>query len=226
MDIPCKTSFHEWKEKIGRITEMGEQSSRISGCLPDAITATKEAAPCGKKGPHPLTRDQRLHLENPEGTWRECHWEEALWRKYGKDTSEPVPGLWERILSYQVMLRNENAKDAGWGEIDLLAVGATVCRWSSNSRGKAGNHRFACSWRDVHMPLLCKRLVMSSPRSSNVGLARWDASQVVRLNHQKPIQLCQSSALRLGVTGAGASESRTREYAQLGHFTMNSSSKW
>jgi len=88
--------------------------------------ATEHAAPSGKIGPHPLYRKPRHHLENAKGEWRECHWEEAVWRKYGQDNSVAVPDLWARVLSYQVMLRNTNKGDAGWGEIDLLAVTANV----------------------------------------------------------------------------------------------------
>src|SRR5438045_3033811 len=75
-------------------------------------------APCGNEGPHPLFRDPRPHLADPRDEWRECHWEEALWRKYGQDNSAAVPGLWARLISYQVMLRDTNKGDAGWGEID------------------------------------------------------------------------------------------------------------
>jgi len=120
----CNTSLHKLKDEKRGLKEMSFQCSRLLECLPAAILATEQAAPCGNKGPHPLFRDPRPHLANPKGEWRECHWEEALWRKYGQDNSAAVPGFWSRLLSYQVMLRNTNKGDAGWGEIDLLAVTA------------------------------------------------------------------------------------------------------
>ena len=121
---PCNTSFHKWKDEIRQITKMDMQCGRLLECLRNAVDATKHAAPCGEPGPHPLMRVPRPNLEHCRSQLRECHWEESLWRKYGQDSSDPVPGLWARILSYQVMLRNENDADAGWGEIDLLGVTA------------------------------------------------------------------------------------------------------
>jgi hypothetical protein len=124
MTMPCSTSLHKWKDEIRGLLEMERQCRRLLECLPEAVRATEEAAPCGKIGPHPLVREPRPHLANPKERWRECHWEEALWRKYGQDNSAAVPGLWARVLSYQIMLRNTN-DDKGWGEIDLLAVTET-----------------------------------------------------------------------------------------------------
>jgi hypothetical protein len=122
MTMQCNTSLHKWKDEIlGDPKETAQQCRRLLECLPKAVLATKQAAPHGNKGPHPLLRKPRPKLENPQKEWQECHWEEALWRKYGQDNSVVVPGLWARILSYQVMLRNTN-DDKGWGEIDLLAV--------------------------------------------------------------------------------------------------------
>jgi hypothetical protein len=120
--IKCDTGLHRWKDEIRGLKGMAQQCRRLLECLPEAVLATEQAAPSGPKGPHSLFREPRPHLASPKSEWRECHWEEALWRKYGQDNSAAVPGLWARLLSYQVMLRNTNEGDAGWGEIDLLAV--------------------------------------------------------------------------------------------------------
>jgi hypothetical protein len=103
---------------------MEQQCRDLLQALPEAIAATEAAFRSGEYGPHPVNREPRTKLENPTGEFRESHWEEALWRKYHHEGSGVVDGLWARILSYQAMLRGNNRDDAGWGEIDLLAVTA------------------------------------------------------------------------------------------------------
>jgi hypothetical protein len=123
MSSAASMSFHilHKKPEIRRITELEGHCRRLLQSLPDAIALTRQEAPYGEPGPHPLIRKPRHNLENSIGKWREAHWEEALWRKYAKDNSQRVPDLWARILSYQVMLRNTNT-DTDWGEIYLFGV--------------------------------------------------------------------------------------------------------
>lgn len=114
--------LHRIKNLITRQTEMREQCEQLLLCLADAIRHTEELAPV-RTNPYPLRRQPRNTITGRKQDWRESHWEEAAWRYWNMDNGQgrPVPNAWEKIIGYQVMLRNENA-DQDWGEVDLLGV--------------------------------------------------------------------------------------------------------
>jgi hypothetical protein len=114
-EIDVGEGLHVLKRDHFQKQYMGAQCDALRAGLARAIEATLAAAPV-RREPYVL---DRAALRIPKGP--EARWEQAIWNQWSRAESLPAVGAWERIVSYQVMLRDTNG-DAGWGEIDLLGV--------------------------------------------------------------------------------------------------------
>ncbi len=112
-EIDCAESLHITKGRF-RKQYMAMQCQQLERGLDQAIEATKEFAPVRVAKTYFPQRAERLPRDD------ESKWEEAIWRRWSHPEATPAPD-WNRILYYQVMLRDTN-KDLGWGEIDLIGI--------------------------------------------------------------------------------------------------------
>jgi hypothetical protein len=113
-------SLHE-QGRCFQLKYCGEQTDELLHRLDDFIEATEQRAPVRIRAPYPLKREEpgTPHFE-------EARWERAIWKEW--HDARPmsfVPGVCRSVVSYQVMLRDENKRDEGWGEVDLLGRSET-----------------------------------------------------------------------------------------------------
>ncbi len=132
--LDTNMSLHVIKDRM-QLKFAKQQADFIAKNLETLIRNTESVAPVRKtksarkrKSDYELYREYRpaLNRSDPpaEIHWAEKHWEEAIFRKWGKGEDGLDPQVpFRKIVSYQVMLRNTN-EDRGWGELDLL--GATA----------------------------------------------------------------------------------------------------
>jgi hypothetical protein len=109
---------HSWKQQT--YFEAQCQALLKDGALLRAVEVTRGRCQQGKIPNYVLSRSCRDGLNKSAGRWEENHWEEALWRKYSRETSIPLEGIWSKIISYEVQAPIVRGK--GWCCIDLMAV--------------------------------------------------------------------------------------------------------
>lgn len=110
----CRRSLHMIKDDFDK-THMREQCAQLVAEFDEAYGRTVACAPV-RSNPYVLTRPQDRIVQGPEAKW-----EEAILRQWSGANARPVVGLWHRVVTYQMMLR-DSKRDLGWGEVDLLAV--------------------------------------------------------------------------------------------------------
>ena len=121
--IEAGMSLHNVMNMI-QLRYMAEQAQQVSRHISALLENTFRAAPVRRK-PYKLRRPDtprvlRWPARSPRDEWMEKHWEEACfhaWKDSDAGLDEDVP--FRRLVSYQVMLRDQNI-DKGWGEVDLL----------------------------------------------------------------------------------------------------------
>lgn len=118
-EIDPTRSLHLLKEDFRKRYAAGQCDALRAG-LDSAIAATEAAAPVRTRKYFRELSSQDLKPRAPAHP--EARWEEALYHQWKGGNCDGVPDAWKRIVHYQVMLRDENAKDAGWGEVDLLGM--------------------------------------------------------------------------------------------------------
>lgn len=109
-----------------------QQTRDLLNNLDTAITATRDLAP--KREPKSKKTDENLFrlqrdllsqeasIANPiKLTRKEDRLEREAWCHWSSPSAVPVPGAWERLVTYQMPLRNSR-EDKAWGNVDLVGM--------------------------------------------------------------------------------------------------------
>lgn len=116
------SGLHFLKDKWNQVEYMGEQCSWLHDELELALEATRVLAPDRPKRGKKFQLSERLRQARPgNGEERQLEWD--LFDKWGPRSNgqDATPDFWQRIVSFQVPLYDNNLHD-GWDKIDLVAV--------------------------------------------------------------------------------------------------------
>jgi hypothetical protein len=115
----AQLGFHRLKDVLDTKSHMGPSASFVATHIDSILAATLAESPARTQP----ARFARLSDPDIKDDQRERFWELAAYMHWSK-TPCLMPGVWSRLLAYQLPLFDNLGKD-GWGYIDLFGVMAS-----------------------------------------------------------------------------------------------------